>query len=89
MVEHLAHGNVKYFVSAPKNIVHPIAYIFIEKDCIEDPFHTGPVLEDPHGSRPPADFPEDPFYGIGRPHLLSKGCVVKAKEGEQVIEIVP
>ena len=76
-------------MSAPKNIVHPIAYVLIEKDRIEDPLNAGPVLEDPHGPRPSPHFPEDPLYGVGRPHLLSKGCVVKAKEGEQVIEIVP
>ena len=83
------NGNVKYFVSARKNILYPIAYVLIKKDCIEYSFHAGFVLEDPHGPCPPPYFPEDPFYGIGRPYLPSEGGVGKAKEGEQVIEIVP
>lgn len=77
----LRYGNVKYFVSASKNIVHPIAYVLIKKDGIKDPLHAGPVLEDPHGPRPSAYLPEDPLYGIGRPDLSSEGRVGKAKEG--------
>ena len=69
--------------------VHSLIYVFIHKDGIEDPLDAGPVLEDPHGPRPPAHFPEDPFYGIGRPYLPPEGWISKTEEGEQVVEIVP
>ena len=82
-------GNVKYFVSAPKNIVHPIAYVLIEEDRIEDPLNAGLVLEDPHGPRPSPHFPEDSLYGVSCPHLPPEGWISKAKEGQQVIEVIP
>jgi len=76
-------------VSAPKNIVHPIAYVLIKEYRIEYPLNAGSVLKDPHRPRSPAHFTKDALNGIGGSYLPSEDGIGKDKAGEEFVKVVP